>query len=257
MSNLFQTISFSMQGKRDYNEDSIFPNAEIPTQLNNLFLVCDGVGGQSKGEIASDLCCTQLNQFFTQQNVEVSNELIINEAIQFVEEKFNSYIEENPEAGDMASTITLLHLHSGGATLAHMGDSRIYLFRNGKIIFQTKDHSVVQDLFDAGVLETEEQMAQHKDRNRINRAMRGSSDKDYKAEIKIISDVQENDLFLLCTDGVLEAFSSVELSELFSQYIDLEEIKNKLTQKCAEKSSDNYSAYVVKITPEYIQQLQS
>ena len=255
MNELFDTAWFSKQGKRDYNEDSVFPNIDIPSDLKNLFLVCDGVGGQEHGEIASDLCCTQLNQFFTQNKIENSDQNTIDQAVKFVEKKFDDYKTQHAEVGDMASTITLLHLHSKGATVAHMGDSRVYLFRDGEILFKTKDHSVVQDLFDAGVIETEAEMATHQHRNRINRAMRGTSEKSYKADTSILTDLQENDIFLLCTDGVLESFSNAQLAEVFKNYIDVNSSKEVIMNECAKNSSDNYSAFIVKLNAEYIQQL--
>ena len=255
MRNLFELDSFSNQGKRDNNEDCVFPNADISTELDNLFLVCDGVGGLDKGEIASDLCCSQFNAYFTTNKIEVSNEETIDEAVRFVEKKFDSYMTNNPESINMASTITLLHLHKKGATVSHMGDSRIYHIRDGKILFRTKDHSVVQEMFDAGIIESEEDMATHRDRNRISRAMRGASVKSYKADTTVITDLKEEDFFFMCTDGVLEAFSDKELQEVFSSTKDVETINAKIVRKCAEISNDNYSAYTVKLTSEYIDTL--
>ena len=255
MTELFNIDVFSHQGKRENNEDSYFPNDEIKTDLNNLFLVCDGVGGHNKGEIASDLCCTQLNVYFSNNKTEVSNEAVVNDAIKFVEKKFDSYMKDNPESIDMASTITLLHLHSQGATVSHMGDSRVYLFRKGEIIFRTKDHSLVQELYDQNII-TEEEMATHSQRNRISRAMRGASAKSYKADTTLLTDLQEGDIFFMCSDGVLESFTDNELSEVFASDSDgLETLGARIVKKCAINSADNYTGYMIQLTKEYIDSL--
>ncbi len=251
MSTLFKIDAFSHQGKRENNEDSYFPNDEIQTDLENLFLVCDGVGGHNKGEIASDLCCTQMNAYFSNNKITTSNEETIDKAVQFLELQFDSYMKNNPESMDMASTITLLHLHEQGATVAHMGDSRVYQFREGKIIFRTKDHSLVQELCDAGII-TEEEMATHRDRNRISRAMRGASVKSYKADTTVITDLKAGDIFFMCSDGVLESFSDEELIEIFSEKKELTTLSAKIVRKCAENSSDNYTGYMIQLTEEYI-----
>ncbi len=255
MKKLFDIDVFSNQGKRENNEDSYFPNDDIHTDLDNLFLVCDGVGGHDKGEIASDLCCTQLNAYFSNNKVEVSNEAIIDDAVSFLETKFDSYMKDNPESINMASTITLLHLHKQGATVSHMGDSRVYHFRDGKILFRTKDHSLVQELCDAGII-TKEEMATHRDRNRISRAMRGASIKSYKADTSILTDLKAGDIFFLCSDGVLEAFSDEELSEVFSTPKALATLGAKIVGKCAQESSDNYTGVMVKLTEAYINSLE-
>lgn len=255
MTELFNIDVFSHQGKRGNNEDSYFPNDEIKTDLNNLFLVCDGVGGHNKGEIASDLCCTQLNVYFSNNKTEVSNEAVVNDAIKFLEKKFDSYMKDNPESIDMASTITLLHLHSQGATVSHMGDSRVYLFRKGEIIFRTKDHSLVQELYDQNII-TEEEMATHSQRNRISRAMRGASAKSYKADTILLTDLQEGDIFFMCSDGVIESFTDNQLSEVFAQDSDgLETIGARIVKKCAINSADNYTGYMIQLTKQYIDSL--
>lgn len=254
MKNLFISNSFSNIGQREINEDCVFPNVDIPSKLENLFLVCDGVGGLNKGEDASDLCCTQFSGYFTQNNIEISNKSTIDKAVKFVEKKFDSFMTNNPQSMDMASTITLLHLHKQGATIAHMGDSRVYHFRNGEILFKTKDHSVVQDLFDAGVI-SEEEMHTHRDRNRISRAMRGASVKSYKADTTVLTDIKVDDIFFLCTDGVLESFSDTELKELFASTNEVETINAKIMRKCIDSSRDNFSGYTIKVNKEYIDTL--
>lgn len=248
--------SFSEQGKRENNEDSIFPNDEFEPKTPLLFLVCDGVGGQAKGEIASDLVCTQIDSFFSSKNISISDKTTIEEAVKFVEEKFDSNIVVQPETKGMASTMTLLHLHSKGATVAHIGDSRVYQFRKGEILFKTKDHSLVQELFDAKRI-TEEEMAIHSMRNRITRAIQGASVKPTEPSVALLTDLKEGDIFLLCSDGVLECFTDEQLKEVFSKSNSENTIAATLVSKCRTESNDNYSAYVIKLEQAYIDSLEN
>lgn len=253
--NMFNTSSIHQKGQREYNEDSIFPNDEIESTNTNLFLVCDGVGGHARGEMASDLICTQMDVYFTANKVEVSNQDVIDAAVKFVETKFDSYIVNNPDVAGMASTLTLLHLHKQGATVAHIGDSRVYQFRNGKILFRTEDHSLVQELFKCGELKSEEEMAQHPRRNEITRAVQGASIRKTKADVTVITDVKAGDIFLLCTDGILESFSDKKLEAVFSENESIDTIAATITMRCKETSKDNFSAYLVEINEEYADML--
>lgn len=246
---------FSEQGKRENNEDSIFPNNEFEPKTPLLFLVCDGVGGQAKGEIASDLVCTQMDTFFATNKIEVSDKVTIQNALKFVEEKFDSNIVAQPDTKGMASTMTLLHLHSKGATVAHIGDSRVYQFRNGEILFKTKDHSLVQELFETGNI-TEEQMATHPMRNRITRAIQGASVKPTEPSVTVLTDLKVGDIFLLCSDGVLESFDDDQLKEIFARTNSEDTIAAKLVQQCRDTSNDNYSAYIIKLEEPYINSLE-
>lgn len=249
----FDVASIHQVGKRERNEDSIFPNNEIDTSLDNLFLVCDGVGGHAKGEIASDLVCSQMNTFFSINGIDVSDRNVIDDAVRFVETKFDSYIANNLGSAGMASTLTLLHLHKGGATVAHIGDSRVYQFRNGEIVFKTKDHSLLQSLLDAGEL-TPEQAKDFPHKNQITRALQGASVRKVRADVSRLTDVQAGDIFMLCSDGILEAFEDDDmLKELFKEFSDsVDTIASKIAQVCNEVSRDNFSAYFVQIEEAYI-----
>ncbi len=255
MSQKFNITSIHQKGQRDHNEDSIFPNEEIETTNTNLFLVCDGVGGHAKGEIASDLVCTQIDVYFSANQVSVSDGNVIDAAIKFVETKFDSYIVNHPEAAGMGSTLTLLHLHQQGATIAHIGDSRVYQFRGGKIHFRTKDHSLVQNLFDIGELKSEEEMVQHPRRNEITRAIQGASIQKTKADVTILSDIKAGDIFLLCTDGILESFNDRSLEAVFGEHDSIDTIAATISVQCAKTSNDNFSAYFVEVNKEYVDML--
>lgn len=255
---LFNTRSFTEKGKRDQNEDAIFPDPNENYTvgiLDNLFLVCDGVGGSQKGEIASDTICTQMSKFFIDNAIGISDEDTIKRGLKFVESKFDAIIVESVESAGMGSTLTLLHLHENGATIGHVGDSRVYLFRDGKIVFRTKDHSRVQQYLDSGLLKNEEEARNHPEGNVILRAVRGASVGPTKVDVSLIKDLKEGDIFLLCSDGVIESFSDPELEGVFNTKPSLDAITATIIQKCRTQSSDNFSAFFIELNKEYVENI--
>lgn len=255
MTDFFQSKGLSEIGQRSNNEDAIFPNSEIDSPLTNLFLVCDGVGGHAKGEIASDLVCSQLPRHFTERGITRSTNQDIEEAVSFVENQFDSYMLASPEAEGMGTTMTLLHLHEGGATLAHIGDSRIYHLRDGEVLHRSKDHSFVQALVDLGEI-SEEEARTHPRRNQITNAIQGASVRRAKPTVQHIQDLKAGDLFILCTDGVLESIFDEDLKDYSREGYEVDTIALKIRNKCQDSSRDNFSYYIVKLQQAYIDSLQ-
>lgn len=252
---LLLSSAINETGQRENNEDSIFPNSEISSSLTNLFLVCDGVGGHAKGEIASDLVCSQMARYYEQEQIEVSTPHLIEQGVLFVENQFDSYMLSNPDSLGMGTTLTLLHLHQQGASLAHIGDSRIYHLRGGKILFRTKDHSYVQTLVDLGEI-TEEEAPRHPTRNEITNAIQGASVRRAKPSQHHIRDLRAGDLFILCTDGVLESVTDDDFMSFSREGYGVDTIALKIRMLCQGHSRDNFSAYIIKLTDEYIYSLE-
>lgn len=246
---LHPPLGFSIQGERDYNEDSLYPNLDAveANPFRKLFLVCDGVGGASRGEVASQLACESFAHLLEPELKEdnpVIDETLLADLLKATEERLSDYLEANLEARGMATTVTLLALHSGGVTVGHIGDSRVYQFREGSIIFQTKDHSFVQELLDEGLID-EERAKVHPKRNVISRALQGQ-EKPTKIATTVLTDIREGDYFLLCSDGVLEAWFNSSLSALFDEE-DQEQLVQTLLKGCQERSKDNATAYVLRV----------
>jgi protein phosphatase len=236
-------LALHERGQRPDNEDNLFPAIGNATPESRLFLVCDGVGGADKGEIASAVVCRAIPHYFSQNRITVSNEKVINDAVGYAESELKRHAEQHPETITMATTLTLLHLHEAGATVAHIGDSRIYHIRNGHIQWQTQDHSFVNELVKSGIISSEE-ARQHPKRNVITRALQGNKDR-VEAAIHWIEDIQEGDYFFLCTDGILEAMEESELIRILgSQQEDTQKIA-QIQKECQRKSRDNYTAFLV------------
>lgn len=233
-------------GKRKNNEDCIYPSKEAnrSRSVSNLFLVCDGVGGSAKGEEASKLVCEAFAE--TLKGRTIIGEKEVAEALSVAEAAVEDYVLANPTARGMATTLTLLVFHNEGATIAHIGDSRVYQIRKGKIIFRTQDHSFVNELINNRII-TEQEARSHPKRNIVTKAIVGSNTPQV-ADINLISDIQKGDYFFLCTDGVLEGLTDQQLEEVLSR----EEVSNadkmaEILRVCVKESRDNFSAYLVPV----------
>lgn len=235
----------SEKGGRLNNEDSIFPLPEAINTDQKLFLVCDGVGGAEKGEMASSLACDAFQTFFSTFCEGEPTAEFVNRTIRYVETRFDDYVALHPEAQGMATTLTMVFLGNAGITLAHIGDSRIYYFRQGKILYQTEDHSLVNVWVKMGQITPEEALL-HPRRNVITRAIQGT-EHPTEADVVRWDDVKGGDYVFMCSDGVLERLDSEQLASIFQTSENTEEIKNKIMDACSEKTRDNFSFYIIPI----------
>ena len=238
--------SFSETGKRPRNEDSLYPSLGSTPLIPSLFLVCDGVGGSSKGEIASKLVCQGFPEVFAKSPPpEPLSSAYLQEGLREVEKKISDRIQASGSFQNTATTLSLLYFDAQGAMLAWVGDSRIYQFRQGKLLYRTEDHSLVNELVKQGHLKAEEAV-NHPRRNVILRAIKGSHERT-ELETHRLSDIQAGDIFLLCTDGLLEKWSDASLAELMESRLTLNEIKNSLLLRSLNQTRDNFSAMLVQV----------
>lgn len=240
-------------GQREKQEDSIFPMHGQAKETDRLFVLCDGMGGHSAGEIASGTVCEAMRGSILRR--------CPNEESAFTEEVFKQALDDALNALDakdngaskkMGTTLTFLKLHAAGATIAHIGDSRVYHIRPGKdvddtkILFQTRDHSLINDLIKIGELTPEE--AKHsRQRNVITRAMQPNMERRPKADMYHTRDIQTGDYFMLCSDGVLEQMEDNNLRFIFSDKGGNTEHKVDILKKVTADNRDNHSAIVVHI----------
>jgi PPM family protein phosphatase len=228
-------------GKRQNNEDCILLSPE-----HGLFIVCDGVGGNNKGEIASSLACDTISNYII-NNREINGESsVIQEAVRNTEGAFLEYISTHPESEGMATTLSCLQLYDNAAVIAHIGDSRVYHIRNGKIIFKTEDHSLVNEYIASGFIRPEE-AKNHPKKNVITRAIQTNGGHT-EAETKQIEDIQASDYFILCSDGLLEGIDDPFIEANFLANSILSEICVQIEELCLENSNDNYSGIFIKVS---------
>lgn len=250
-----QPLSFSEIGRKDNQEDYLWPQPKAVTEANRVFLMCDGVGGQDSGEVASQTAAIALGEYIT---AHPATDGIVTKAM-FEEALAYGYDElDKVDTGafrKMGTTMTCLVLHRGGALVAHIGDSRVYHIRpsladeDGRsgIIYQSADHSLVNDLLRAGEI-TEEEAIDFPQKNVITRAMQPHLERRYKADILNIDDVQAGDYFFLCCDGVLEHLTNDMLGAILSdENLDDQGKINAIKEVCDGRTRDNYTCWLIPI----------
>lgn len=197
---------------RENNEDSFgFEPAGSPRAAGRgvLCLVADGVGGQAAGEVASATAVSVvLDRYYRSQNADVSSAL--RSAVEAANADVWRQAQTRTERTGMASTCTVAVVHQDTLTVAHVGDSRAYLVRDGKIQQLTSDHSQVAQLVAAGVL-TPEEARQHPNRNVILRAL----GREATVDVDIITrPVQDGDCVVLCSDGLSGVVEDADIAAL-------------------------------------------
>ncbi len=243
-----QTYSFRQLGKRENQEDSRYPDSDKPNNGQRFFVVCDGVGGNVKGEVASETVCNYIGLALKSKNLS---------DIYFDNEMFSKILDGAYDALDnvsdknnrgMATTMTFLCLHKGGCTMAHIGDSRIYHIRPKKgIIYRSEDHSLVNSMVHSGII-TPEEAINHPQSNVITRCMEVVEEDQNRsmATLTLTTDIQKGDYFFMCSDGVLSCVSDEGLIKILSLEVDDEQKIEMIAKKSAD-SSDNNTAILIPI----------
>lgn len=243
---IYPPLAIHELGTRGNQEDFIYPEHGTATEDDALFIVCDGMGGHEHGEVASLTFATALADYFkanaTSDNVLADETL--NKAIEHAYDCLDA--KDSGSYKKMGTTLTLLYIHRGGVTAAHIGDSRIYHLRPGeKMLYISRDHSLVYDLYQSGEISYSE-MKTSKQKNVITRAVQPGEDNRVKPDIIHITDIQPGDYFYMCSDGMLEQMEDDELFKLLSGK---GSDNKKLRQLIAATSdnADNHSAYIIHI----------
>ncbi len=252
-----QPLWFTEIGAKDNQEDYLWPNPQKINERQRIFILCDGMGGQDSGEIASETAATSIGVYLTSHRPKDGyvSEGLLNEALSYAYDELDK--KDNPlSQRKMGTTMACVVFHRGGVLAAHIGDSRIYHIRpslanveNGLsgIVYQSADHSLVNDLIRAGEL-TEEEARNFTQKNVITRAMQPNLERRYKAEIYNIDDIQDGDFFFICCDGVLEQLSNEKLGSIMAEesLSDADKIA-AIKSICDGKTKDNYSCWLIPV----------
>lgn len=231
---------FSQIGKRSNNEDSLGVS-------NGLLTVCDGMGGHNYGERASAFVKEALLKVFAEP--QQLGKMEIQQQLNNVQSNLNHLLDKEPELEKMGTTFTGVFITPDMWYAAHIGDSRIYLFRTSEQkLWHTWDHSLVGELMRTKEI-TVEAGRFHPMSNRISKAIIAQTDgKPVSASIVKIDELKAGDIFLLCSDGVVEGWGDWELIQLFSdESLSFEQKCKKIAEQCNSKSKDNNTAIIAEI----------
>lgn len=236
-------------GKRNNQEDSLYPLLADGTTRQSFYILCDGVGGHVNGTLASSTVCRIFGERMT-AIIDDGKTIQEQDIIDTLAETYRVLNELDDEETEkkMGTTLTFVSFSPEGALVAHIGDSRIYQIRptaENPIPYKSMDHSLANDLFRIGEI-TEEQLATSKSRHILTRAIQPNQDYPSEAEIHFLRDVQPGDYFYMCSDGMLENITDNELVDIFRQNTNLDEKKQMLLDNSRE-NSDNHTAFIIQV----------
>jgi serine/threonine protein phosphatase PrpC len=230
----YQWASATHTGRvRSNNEDAVFPPVAGAGDESSVFIVADGMGGHVAGEVASRIAIDTAVDIHAGPGDRVmgANHAVLLE------------VSEHPELAGMGTTMTLLEISQGVARLAHVGDSRAYLLREGTLRQLTVDHTVAAEYVAAGQISPEEAQT-HPQRNMITRAL-GLSQNLVVDEIE--QPVRPGDRFLLCSDGVNSMLNDQEITDQLSADTAEEAVWALVEAANAAGGHDNISVVIVDV----------
>lgn len=237
----FSIYQNSRQGPRNYNQDRL---AYSYSKDALLLVLADGMGGHRNGEIAAHLAVKTLTDAFQRLAVPFlsSPAKFLIDHIQQVHDMIDNVTQRDELIESPRTTIVVAIIQRGFLYCAHVGDSRLYHFRDGHLLFRTEDHSVVQSLYKKGMISKEE-MATHPYKNKIYNCLGGETPP--QIDLSDRFELLEGDTILLCTDGVWGVLSDQQIKEIIQQHVVIADATNKLMDSAefaSDERGDNMSA---------------
>lgn len=235
---------------RSQNEDSIVVSPDF-----GLAILADGMGGYNAGEIASHIAITVVQQTLEAQLPLLEDEAhglrskdlpaVLCDAVERANHAILTAAMEEPQFNGMGTTLVLALFHHDKVILTHVGDSRGYRMRGGELAQITRDHSLLQEQIDAGLISVEwAQFSQN--RNLITRAV--GVDNMLQAEVQEFN-VEPGDIYLLCSDGLSDMLSAVQIAQTLDTFsTDLPAAATALVERANEHGGrDNISVILIRV----------
>ena len=220
--------------QRRANEDSLFARAP-------LFVVADGMGGAQAGEVASRIA---VEAFEPGVSDAAHPEHELAELARSANERIHSLSHSNAEQAGMGTTLTALYVGEHEVAIAHVGDSRAYCLREGKLLRLTDDHTLVDELMRQGRL-TPEEAVEHPQRSVITRALgpEGAVDVDTRS-----FQARAGDLYLLCSDGLTTMISEEDIAAILNSHSQLRDAGEALIKAANDAGGrDNVTVVLLRL----------
>ncbi len=220
--------------QRRTNEDAFYARAPI-------FAVADGMGGAQSGEIAASIAA----DFFEQRPDDAGvGEQMLRKIAETANKRIWELAHDDPDHSGMGTTLTAAAVGDNEVSVAHVGDSRAYRFRNGKLALLTRDHSLVEELKRQGTI-SEQEAEHHPQRSIITRAL--GPEPEVEVDTQTYS-VKSGDVFLLCSDGLTTMVSDDEISETLATCSSLDQVTSSLIAQANRKGGrDNITVVTFRI----------
>lgn len=227
---------------RKVNQDYVYINNEPIGSLDNLYIVADGVGGHKAGEVASEVAIDSFEQFIYETEDDEVLDLLVS-ALAYANEQVFNLAKTNKQYENMGTTLLATTIKNNKIFIAHVGDCRLYGIRNNKIAQMTSDHTYVMDLFKAGVISREE-AENSKESNVLTRAL--GTEKNVKADA-LFCDVFEDDIFIMCSDGLSDMLTDDEIFQLASKKSvpTQEKVENLIQEANNNGGRDNIAVIII------------
>ncbi|MBR5219162.1 MAG: Stp1/IreP family PP2C-type Ser/Thr phosphatase [Clostridia bacterium] len=228
--------------KRIENQDSFYVAKKAPY----VFIVCDGMGGHAAGNVASSSAAESVYKYVSMHSsfdmTDQKAELLLGGAMEYANNIVHSRSLLSSKYAGMGTTADVCFLNVDTLYISHVGDSRVYLMREGELIRLTEDHTLVNKLLREGEI-TEKQAEKHPDRHMLTQAL-GTEEKIEYDFIK--QQICEGDIILMCTDGLTNMVSEDTIKVLLISG-SAEQAVNQLIEKANKNGgADNVTAVVIK-----------
>jgi len=231
------TYAISRVGSRAHQDDSV---GDADLVAGRCAVIADGAGGHRGGAIASKVAIEAILLNLASARSWSTERL--EEAIAAASRSVKRHQEANPQMSEMSSTVVVLCLEPDGhkAFWTHVGDSRLFHFRRGVGTQLTRDHSVLQSFEDAGVVLPG---SAKPDRSMLYAAI--AAEGELKVPVDSRADLRDGDAFVMCTDGVWDTVSLIDMEQLLQEATTVEEWVRAITDRVEQQhraSQDNYTA---------------
>ena len=220
---------------RENNEDAFYVDAK-----KGIFIVADGMGGHSAGEVASQMAVEEIKKYLNTEENKFSQ--ILKQAIIEANKAIYEKAEEDPNLEGMGTTIVVAIVNNKNLHIAHVGDSRAYILTKEGLKQITEDHSLINEWVKEGKITLDEARF-HPMRNVITRAL--GVEKEVEVEINTIP--YQGEPILLCTDGLTDMLEDKEIEEIIKNNPDPEQACEALIKEANEKGGkDNVTVILIK-----------
>jgi PPM family protein phosphatase len=238
-------VKYQHKGGREEQQDriEIFHDTKRKT---HLAILADGMGGHKGGALAAQAVIDAAHDIWQKNtSANLHPQAMLQKICDSAHEHINKFAQQHQLVPPPSSTVVVLYLINSYAYWVHIGDSRLYHFSNKKLLFRTKDHSVVQMLVDLGRIK-EENMGSHPDQGRLLKGLGGG--KNIEPEFGSV-ELSQNDVFVLCCDGFWEHITPQDMLHSINSEENLDKSIIKLVEKAVEKGGtegDNVSAILAR-----------